>query len=117
MPYIKQDKRDVLDIAINDLHRVLVNLEVDDETNNLEGNLNYTITRLLRMCYGKSYSEINAAVGMLNCVILEHYRTVAAPVEDQKRFDNGDVETGIAPIILPEITVEHSSDTDTDSGC
>ena len=92
MPYIVKEKRHVLDPHIDNLHRELVGLESDDPMNNMEGNLNYIITALLRKVYGKSYAEINAAIGMLECCKLEHYRTVAAPYEDQKKFDNGDVE-------------------------
>lgn len=106
MPYIVQDKRNVLDPAINNLHKLLVGLELDDESNNTEGNINYIITRLLRMCYGKSYGEINDAIGILSCVMLEHYRTIATPQENQKKFENGDIEINSSKEILNEIVVE-----------
>ncbi len=106
MPYIVQDKRNTLDPVIDDLHNILVGLQMDDETNNMEGNLNYTITRLLRMCYGESYGEINDAIGMLQCVMLEHYRTVAARHEEQKKFDNGDIEINVKKQVLAEIVVK-----------
>ncbi len=105
MPYIPQEKRPQLDEAVDVLHHVLVGLESDDENNNMEGNMNYLITRLLRKVYGTSYTEINAAVGMLNCVILEHYRTIAAPYEDQKKFENGDVNSDNETIHLDEVVV------------
>lgn len=107
MPYIKQDKRDKLDSAINDLHTALVGLELDDETNNMEGNLNYAITRLLRMCYGKSYGEINDVMGLITCIGMEYYRTIAGPYEDQKKFENGDVDAGLVMQTVDEIVVEH----------
>ena len=106
MPYIVQDKRDVLDGVIDKLHHELAGLEADDPDNNMEGNLNYTITRLLHKVYGTSYREINDAVGMLNCVILEFYRKKAAPYEDQKEFENGAVRADNASIVMDEITVE-----------
>jgi len=110
MPYIPQEKRPDIDRVIDDLHHVLVGLESDDENNNMEGNLNYLITRLLRKVYGTSYTEINAAVGMLNCVILEHYRTIAGPYEDQKKFENGDVEADNTDVHLGEVVVvKHDS--------
>jgi len=112
MPYIKQVKREVLDIAINDLHKALVDLELDDDMNNMEGNLNYSITRLLRMCYGESYGEINDAIGVLQCVMLEHYRTMAAPYENQARHDNGDIETNLGIETLAEIIIEVKPDED-----
>lgn len=93
MPYIPQDKRRVLDSTINELHTLLVDLQLDDPNNNMEGNLNYIITRLIRKVYTVgNYREINDCMGMLMCVALEHYRTNAAPYEDQKKFENGDVE-------------------------
>lgn len=115
MPYIAQEKRNMLDKTIDDIHKALVELEMDDDANNMEGNLNYVITRLLRMCYGKSYSEINDAVGMLQCVMLEHYRTVAAPYESQKKFDNGDVEANLKNEHLSEIVVKNKEEHD--QGC
>jgi len=118
MPYIKQIKRDTLDSVIDSLHKALVELEVDDESNNMEGNLNYTITRLLRMCYGQSYGEINDAMGMLQCVMLEHYRTVAVPYENQKIYENGDVDVNLPSERLSEVVVRKTdNDCTDDSGC
>ena len=92
MPYVQQPKRDVLDPIINDLHNALVGLELDDPSNNFEGNMNYIITKLITVCYtATSYREINDVVGMLECVKQEYYRRVAAPYENMKAHDNGDV--------------------------
>lgn len=106
MPYISQTKRVTLDPLIDAMHQELVNLETDDENNNMEGNMNYLITRLIRKVYGQSYREINDAMGMLECVKLEHYRTMAVPYEDQKKYENGDVEAVNTPVILNEVVVE-----------
>jgi len=108
MPYILQHKRDLLDPKINQLHKALVDLRLDDESDVTEGNLNYIFTRLLRMCYGDSYSEINDAMGVLECTKQEYYRTIAAPAENQKQFENGDVIVGLKPEILNETIVEQS---------
>lgn len=106
MPYIAVDKRAVLDSAIDGLHKAIVDLELDSDENNTQGNLNYTITRLLRLVYGEgNYQSVNDAIGLLECIKLEHYRTVAAPYEEQKKFDNGDVDSEIQPIILNEVIV------------
>jgi len=105
MPYITKEKRDALDASIDNLHRALIGLEMDDEGNNMEGNLNYSITRLLRLCYNNSYQSINDAIGMLQCVMLEHYRTQAVPYEDQKKFDNGDIDSELASVTTPEIII------------
>lgn len=117
MPYIKSEKRHVLDPHIDNLHNELVGLECDDPMNNMEGNLNYIITRLLRKVYGKSYAEINAAIGMLECCKLEHYRTIAAPYEDQKKFENNDVEPIQSAVeVLSEIVVEKQENADEKEG-
>jgi len=110
MPYIKQSKRDALDTVIDNLHKALVDLELDDDLNNMEGNLNYSITRLLRMCYSESYGEINDAIGVLQCVMMEHYRTMAVPFEEQKRFENGDIEIDLVVETLDEIVIEIKED-------
>lgn len=95
MPYIVDEKRNVLDPIIDQLHRALVELETDDEMNNMEGNINYTFTRLLMMVYGDrtttNYSACNDAMGVLSAVQHEFYRKVVAPYEDQKEFENGSI--------------------------
>lgn len=106
MPYIKEEKRNVLDPAIDNIHDVLVKLELDDDRNSMEANINYTITKLLRTCYGESYNEINDAIGVLSCVMLEHYRTIAAPYEEQKRYENGDIQPSNKKESLSEVVVE-----------
>jgi len=92
MPYIKQDKRDILDPAVESLLTRLKQLQLDDDSNNMEGNMNYIFTKLLKQCYGDSYAEINDALGVISAVQLEFYRRVAVPYEDQKIYDNGDVD-------------------------
>jgi len=110
MPYIDEDKRHFLDDTIEQLHHKLAELELDfAELNNHEGNLNYIITRLLMLSYGDSnstrYSNINSAIGVLECAKLEMYRKTAAPYEDQKEFENGKVEGNIKPQTLSEVVI------------
>lgn len=61
------------------------------------GELNYKITELvdayLEVHGGVNYSNINACVGVLECAKLELYRRIAAPYEDKKTKENGDVYT------------------------
>lgn len=93
MPYITQDKRDVLDGPIDEVLNALRELECDDAANNTEGNINYVVTRILQRVYrGGGYAGINDALGVMMGATMEFYRTVAAPYEDQKKHDNGDVE-------------------------
>jgi hypothetical protein len=94
MPYIKQEKRDILDPHLTPLLNSLRELESDDPSNSMEGNINYIFTRVLKHVYkdGGYTQGINPAMGVLLCVALEYYRKEAAPYEDQKEFENGIVE-------------------------
>ena len=59
------------------------------------GELNYAITRLvdeyLVRLGGIRYAHLNEVVGALECAKLELYRRLAAPYEDAKRDETGDV--------------------------
>lgn len=57
------------------------------------GELNYAITQLVTEYLGSSptYVTLNAVIGALECAKLELYRRVAAPYEDRKKEENGDV--------------------------
>lgn len=59
------------------------------------GELNYAITRVvdeyLLQKGGIRYAHLNEAIGALECAKLELYRRVAAPYEDQKILEAGDV--------------------------
>lgn len=100
MPYIKQEKRDVLNPAIDQVLSALRQLASDDPDNNFEGNMNYVITSLIAKSYNVSYRDINDVRGMLACVADEYYRRVAGPYENQKAFENGDVYDQTTPTVL-----------------
>lgn len=59
------------------------------------GELNYLVTRLvdryLAARGGIRYSHLNEAIGVLECAKLELYRRLAAPYEDAKCAESGDV--------------------------
>ena len=78
MPYIKKEDRN---------HAMLIP--------GTPGELNFVITtvldRYLRDNGGLSYGTINDCVGALECAKLELYRRLAAPYEEIKRAQNGDV--------------------------
>ena len=60
------------------------------------GELNYYISTLINHFIhkkGKSYSTINEVIGALECAKLELYRRIAAPYEDTKIQENGEVYT------------------------
>ncbi|MCC6610658.1 MAG: hypothetical protein IT515_13420 [Burkholderiales bacterium] len=80
MPYITADARARLD---------------EGGTPETAGELNYAITRLvddyLMQKGGVRYAHLNEVVGALECAKLELYRRVAAPYEDRKLAEAGDV--------------------------
>ena len=59
------------------------------------GELNYVISCLVDQYLiskgGLRYININEVIGVLECSKLELYRRVAAPYEDAKRDESGDV--------------------------
>jgi hypothetical protein len=61
------------------------------------GELNYAISRLIDQYIaskgGVRYAHLNEAIGVLECAKLELYRRIAAPYEDQKKAEHGDVYT------------------------
>ena len=90
MPYILTSRREELDPFIRALATRIQCMAVPPESR--EGDLNYAISKLLQLMYPTpKYSEYNAAYGMLMCCATEYYRTVIAPYEDQKKFENNPV--------------------------
>jgi hypothetical protein len=79
MPYVDEPTRTRLDITQNAY---------------TAGELNYLVTRLV-LKFLKSndlnYERINQAVGALECAKQELYRRLAAPYENKKAKENGDV--------------------------
>lgn len=87
MPYIHPEDREELDPFIDYL--------IDQIDYSNIGELNYIITRLCDAMLGEvRYSKINSLIGVLECAKLELYRRVAAPYEDDKIDENGDVYQG-----------------------
>lgn len=97
MPYITPEQRELLDPALADLTAALTQARASGgvPASGWDGALNYAITRLLHEAYGLQdrphYQDFNAAVGVLESVKLELYRRHAAPYEDAKIAENGDV--------------------------
>jgi hypothetical protein len=87
MPYIKKEKRPNIDMFVTKLSYEL-NLDPD----NIHGNLNYTITRLIDESLGDklSYKKLQDMVGMLECCKLELTRRLVDPYEQLKAEQNGD---------------------------
>lgn len=88
MPYVKPDERGQYVQVI----RLPAN----------PGQLNYLLTSIVNAYYkerwsddqgylGLSYTGINEIIGVLECMKLEWYRRVAAPYENDKERENGDL--------------------------
>jgi ribosomal protein S3AE len=87
LPYIKSEKRKKYEKIIQELVSILKSLPPEE----VDGDLNYVVTKLLKEVYPLRYYHINKAVGVLECVKLEFYRRVAAPYEDLKIKESGDI--------------------------
>jgi len=87
LPYIKSENRKKYEKIIQELVGVLKSLPPEE----VDGDLNYVVTKLLKEVYPLRYYHINKAVGVLECIKLEFYRRVAAPYEDIKIKESGDV--------------------------
>lgn len=61
--------------------------------NTPSGDVNYIITEIIKKAIGKNtrYERVNSVMGTLFCAALEFYRRKAAPYEDKKVKENGDV--------------------------
>ena len=78
MPYIPEDDRKELQVR----------------SPKTPGELNYVITTTVLDYvddHAQNYETINAVIGALECAKLELYRRLAAPYEDAKIKQNGDV--------------------------
>ena len=104
MPYINIQDRAVLDPTIEQLHKALINLELDNETSIFDTNLEYVILKLLKLSYEGRLADITAAAGVLSTVQQAYIMDVVQPAFVQHRFDTGEV-TGNESIHLGEVTV------------
>jgi len=87
MPYIKKELRVELDDAIKILEDKIKSCGIG----NRAGVLNYCVSKIFSEVFNIKYSEINEAVGVLECIKQEYYRRIASSYEDTKILENGDV--------------------------
>ncbi len=89
MPYIERDMR-----ALVNEELVSLVSKIGYETylgTKRDGVLNYIISTLISQLYRRSYTDLNAEIGMLECAKQELYRRRLVPYEDEKIKENGDV--------------------------
>jgi ribosomal protein S3AE len=88
LPYIKMENRNKYKNVLENLVKILKTLPPEE----IDGELNYVVTKILKEIYPLRYFHINKAIGVLECIKLEYYRRVAAPYEDLKIKESGDVK-------------------------
>jgi hypothetical protein len=90
MPYIPPEDRDAYDEVIQTLVEDFFHAGSD-----WKGHMNYVVSSIIAGLIdswdGPRYSQINDLIGVLECIKLELYRRIAAPYEDIKAEENGDV--------------------------
>jgi len=91
LPYIKAANRNKHEKILENLANILKTLLPEE----IDGELNYVVTQILKEIYPHRYFHINKAEGVLECIKLEYYRRVAAPYEDLKIEKAGDVYSPI----------------------
>jgi hypothetical protein len=85
MPYIRKIDRKNLEIITDAIFGTSINTA---------GEMNYLFTTIINeylTSNGKSYQNLNDCIGALEGAKLELYRRIAAPYEDEKIKENGDV--------------------------
>lgn len=100
MPYIKEEFREKLDQAIENLINTIISITSDNKENEINipslylwpGIINYSVTKLLLgILKEPRYFNIAMVSGVLNNINMEFYRRYAIPYEDKQIKENGDV--------------------------
>jgi len=87
MPYIKREQRKKWEKPLKEVKKLTDKIDTFD----IDGELNYFITSILKQTYSPKYFNYNKAMGLLECIKQEYYRRVVAPYEDLKIIENGDL--------------------------
>ena len=95
MPYIDSIHRLALNEFLDEIVAIInVRRNQSGEAEQQAGHVNYCIAYLISQLLkkrGLSYAAINEIIGALECCKLELYRRIAAPYEDIKMKQNGDI--------------------------
>lgn len=97
MPYINEDERKELDEAIHQMVESIRNSKCSlynpHDFSNYLGRINYCFSRvIIGVMKNVSYKNIAMATGVLENIKQEFYRRVAEYYENQKIFENGDIQ-------------------------
>ena len=83
MPYINKSRREELESHI-------AALTADSQLS--DGEINYIITSIISRLYPPTtYSTLNSAIGVLECIKQEYYRRIVSKYEDKAIERNGDI--------------------------
>jgi hypothetical protein len=86
MPYIPKENREKVEKVLESFKELLSSSSLGP------GDMNYIITSMFDSYIKElNYSNINQAIGIIECVKLEFYRRIASIYEDVKLEENGDV--------------------------
>jgi len=97
MPYIDEEERKELDQSI----KIMVESILDNKTSlnnpqdfsNFLGRINYCFSRIIMgVMRNISYKNIAMATGVLENIKQELYRRIAAPYEELRIRENGDIK-------------------------
>ena len=97
MPYIKEEERRELDLAIEYMIKAIKDnktvLSNPYDFANFLGRINYSFSRVINGVMGTiSYNKIAMVTGVLENIKQEFYRRIAANYEDKKILENGDIK-------------------------
>jgi len=87
LPYIKYKNREKYKKVLENLIEILKSLPLKE----VDGELNYVVTKIIKEVYPLRYFHLNRAMGVLESIKQEFYRRVVAPYEDVKIKESGDV--------------------------
>jgi hypothetical protein len=87
LPYIKPESREKYDVVIEELIDILKSVPVEQ----VDGELNYVVTKILKEVYPMRYFHLNRAIGVLESIKQEFYRRIVGPYENTKIKESGDV--------------------------
>lgn len=91
MPYLTEEDKHKVGVEVDRLTDYTNNLDIQ----NLAGHINYINFIVVRRWIsknGKKYFVFAAILGTLICCVLEIYRRLVAPYEEEKIKSNGDAE-------------------------
>lgn len=97
MPYINKEERveldHLIDSIVDSIKNTKTSLNNPNDFKNHLGRINYTFSRILSGVMGSiNYSNIAMATGVIENIKQEFYRRLAAPYEDHKIEQNGDIK-------------------------